>query len=223
MSLDVWLRGITIFVFGAAAGWIAAPDSSDPQSTTHSASSDVASPPSLSHASRHDSVELLADGSLSIHADGITLAWLESELARRGARIDTPQSGEEESDSGITSACDDRSPIPAEAPVDPARVVFALRNGSTQEGIAALTRSLEQNVDIPVDVLRETVEFGASSELRQLAFRMYVDAASSDTDSASAALTLGATSNDPNVRTDALARLAEFEQMRQATVTQGSE
>jgi hypothetical protein len=69
-------------------------------------------------------------------------------------------------------------------------------------------------------VLRETFESGPSSDLRLLAFRMYVDAVSADSEDAGAALSLGTSSDDPAVRAEALARLAEFEQLRQASAAQ---
>jgi hypothetical protein len=223
MSVDRWLRGITIFVVGAAMGWIAAPDSTNTPPAPSQASRNSGAPLSSSlRAPRRDSVEFLPDGAVSIHAEHVTLAWLERELAQPGATLNAPRT-DNRADESTVIAIDAQTTTPSDDPVDPERVSLVLRNGTAQDGIAALTRSLEQDVDVPVEVLRETVEFGASSEIRQLAFRMYVDAVSNDTESSSAALALGASSNDPNIRSEALARLAEFEQMRQATVPQSSE
>lgn len=192
MSVSHGLRAVAIFAIGAATGWVAANHFGDTSSESASAHNKNASSPS----------ERLS----SSQADSVKVLPLESP-----ADLETPEHN-------AATAPLETEPV-AEFN-DPEQVVSSLRNGTDQEAIAALTRSLEQNVDVPIEALRETAQYGASSDLRLLAFRMYVDAVSDDSDAASAALNLGASSDDPNVRTEALARLAEFEQMQQALVQQ---
>ena len=220
MSLKRWLRAIAVFVVGAGTGWIAAPDPSDTPSASPPVRTESASRPNKpSYSSQPDSVKVLPGGLLSIHADGVTRAWLESELSRQGLSLKDPARGELV-DRSTAAAFDAGAETPAVESVEPERVASALLNGTEQERIAALTHALEQGIDVPLELLRETVESGPSSDLRLLAFRMYVDALSADSEDAGAALTLGTSSDDPAVRAEALARLAEFEQLRQASAAQ---
>jgi hypothetical protein len=215
MYISHGLRAVAIFAVGAATGWIAATHLGD--SLSEFASVHDTTESSLNGGSHQtNSVEALPGGLQSLHADSATLASLQSELQRQGSTLENPTRLEP---SDTPAAVVEEADSPAHSD-DTDRIVSSLRNGTDQEGIAALTRSLQQNVEVPVEALRETAQYGASSNLRLLAYRMYVDAVSDDSDAASAALNLGASSNDPNVRTEALARLAEFEQMQQATVPQ---
>lgn len=220
MNVSHGVRAVAIFAIGAATGWIAATHRGDTPSETASArNGSTSSGNERSNSLSTDSVKVLPGGLLSIHADNVTLAWLQNELHRQGSTLEHFARLEaRERETATAFVTEPQSPAIDSDNAE--RIVSSLRNGTDQEGIAALTRSLEQNVEVPIEALRETAQYGASSDLRLLAYRMYVDAVSDDSDAASAALNLGASSDDPNVRTEALARLAEFEQMQQAIVPQ---
>lgn len=224
MNHNRWIQALAVFCAGVATGWIVSPGPGDTSPTPSPEFTESASRSSSAASSpQSDLMKDQPGGSLSGHADSASPRSLQDELAQQVSRLQGDPPANAEGSGGATTPDEKAAPSNGETGTPaaaPEQLMSILRNGTEQERVAALTHSLEQDVGLPADALRETVQSDPSPEVRLLAFRMYVDAMSGDSDDASAALTQGAYSDDPDVREEAQMRLAEFELLQQASVSQ---
>lgn len=215
MNHNLWIHALAVFCAGVATGWIVSPGPGDTLPTPSPEFTESASRSSSAASSpQSDLMKDQPGGPHSGHAESASPRSLQDELAQQVSQLQGDPPANAEGSGGATNG---ETGTPAAAPE---QLMSILRNGTEQERVAALTHSLEQDVGLPADALHETVQSDPSPEVRLLAFRMYVDAMSGDSDDASAALTLGAYSDDPDVREEAQMRLAEFELLQQASVPQ---
>ncbi|HVK98972.1 MAG TPA: hypothetical protein VM553_04135 [Dongiaceae bacterium] len=218
MNHNRWIQALAVFSVGVATGWIVSPGPGD--------APPIPSPELTESTSHSNSVTSSPQSDLDLlsgDTDSATPVSLQGKLAQAVPRLQGDASANAEDSSRATTP-DEKAAMPNGETGTPAaapeQLMSILRNGTEQERITALTHSLEHDIGVPADVLRETVQSDPSPEVRLLAFRMYVDVMSGDSDTANAALTLGAYNDDPEVREEAQMRLAEFELLQQTSVPQ---
>ena len=195
MATGRLLAYLTAFAAGLAVGavWIGAraPNEKIVVTPAVTGKARVAETP-LARSSKSPSLVVDRNGYVSAQLDNVTIAWLLGELSRQGVRIpgSTARPVLASSSAGsLGSQPDDEGPATADpGPEVQDRLLQTVRTGSEPERFAALTRALENGVDVPADVLFDTFNAALSDRLDLLAFSTYVDAASGNITSAREAL-----------------------------------
>jgi hypothetical protein len=149
-----------------------------------------------------DPVSVGANGTVSVHVDGVPLAWLLREL--QDAR----------DDAGLPPALGDATCVSAISCVSSdygsEGIADTLRDGSEAERYAALVYAEEAAIHIPPHVLQTVIAGDDSERVRLAAFTHYVAHAAVDPESLREVLALSADSYGGAVQAEARRQLQEL-------------